>query len=84
MFLAMDTAAQIALVSGAVTAFIIAIRTVWNLFVQGVRAAIHDEMAKFHRELTSVDEFWSEKIGKLESSFDELSKRVEELSARIP
>lgn len=84
MFLAMDTAAQVALVSGAVTAFIIATRTVWNVFVQGVKTAIHDEMTKFHRELNSVDEFWSEKIDKLENSFDALSKRVEELSARIP
>lgn len=84
MFARMDVFTEVALIAASITAIIVAARSLWGVFVKGVKTAIHDEMQKFHSELSSADEFWSEKIGKLESGFDALSKRVEALSARIP
>lgn len=79
----MDSISTVALIAGTVTAVIIALRSLWGVFVQGVKTAIHDEMQKFHSELSSADEFWSERIDKLERGFDELRKHVDILSKKI-
>lgn len=80
----MEAVLLVASWAAAITAIIIASKHLWNLFVTAVKSAVSEEIGKFHRELDSVDTFWTERIDKLETGMRELKTEVEYLSKRIP
>jgi len=61
--------------AAAITAVIIASMHLWKVFVLAVRSAVSDEISKFHRELDSIDNFWTERIDRLEASVKTLEER---------
>jgi len=65
--------------AAAVTAVIMALKHLWGVFVAAVRAAVSEEIGKFHKELDSVDQFWTERIDRLEKSVQTLEERSRSL-----
>lgn len=79
----MEQVLEVAAWAAAVTAVIVASKHTWGVFVSAVRSAVHEEISKFHRELDSVDTFWSERIDKLEACVRDLKDQIESISERL-
>jgi len=65
--------------AAAFTAIVIAVNHMWRLFVAAVRTAVHDEMGRFRSELNSYDEFWTERLDRLERAVQTLEDRSKQL-----
>jgi hypothetical protein len=75
----MDPILRVGAIAAAITAVVVATRTVWRLFVEAVKTAVSEEMNKFHSELNSYDEFWTERLDRLERAVQVLENRSKQL-----
>jgi hypothetical protein len=75
----MNTVILVGSWAAAITAVIIMAKHLWFLFVSGVKTAISEEMSRFHRDLSSYDEFWTERLDRLEKTVQILEQRSKQL-----